>query len=119
MSRTAMSAVSRLKLLNQSQLLLPPPTLQFRFTAACQTFSRKFLLPDQLHWTPQSCVLSSNVPVMPFHPLRWVLCNTQVQRPVAAFQHVTRPTLIAFHLAPTLRTDTVGPKGESAYRGVT
>src|SRR5271156_3125550 len=119
MSRIAVPTVRNLILSNQPQLLLPPPTLQFRFSAACQPFRRELLLPDQLHRTPQSRVIRPNAPIMPLDALRWILRGSDVQRTVAAFQHVTEPRLFAFHLAPTLRTDTVGPQGEFADREFT
>src|SRR3984957_7506243 len=91
MARIAVAAASKLKLPNQPQLLLPPPTLQFSFPLARIALILKSLLPNQTHRPAFRCKSCPNSQVVFLNSLADVRRHSDVERPIRASHHVTKP----------------------------
>ncbi len=80
--------------LQQFQLSLAAPTLDFLLAPPRLCHRPTTFRPDQLDWPPSRRELGTNSPVMTLDSLIHINCNSHVERTIPAFQHVTEPDLV-------------------------
>jgi hypothetical protein len=112
---------------SESQAFLGlPPSHQFQLLSSAPTFNLLLqfpgrfagsaaLAPNQFNRPALRGVSGSNAPVMPLHPLFYVICNSDVERIISAPHHVAEPNCCVCHRATrfcsTLRPSASGQPG--------
>src|SRR6266705_1845772 len=106
-------------LFGQSQPLHSCPALNLRFSFSRQPVFGKLLTPNQLHRSPRCREFRSHSPVVFFHSLSGIGCNSRVQRSIPAPHHVAKPLFGFLFHAPSILQPVARPPDDDPRRILT